>query len=326
MRFVWVHVCLCVWAVGCSVGGEDRAGSVRQEVESSRCSEQFLAWGSGDGQVGIIPAGEERLARGAPAVAVAPDGDLFLLDSVNGRVLELDRLGGAHPFAEVPLDAESIAVGPDGAVAIFSPFRAVVWVFGPDGATVGEMSIPRALRNLGGVSLGQSRRVQVHNAYQDTFAVGSASLPHDVHAILRGKSEGAYLLADGRGVKGRALGDGVAEMIVVRNDFDAEDERHAEQRFAVPMRADSLQVAGVAGRAACFRVETVDRNATKVMVDRHLLCMDVDSGRVLFETALPAPGLYVPRQEIAVGGAPPTAVWHHPEPTGLRVEKCEVLP
>jgi hypothetical protein len=330
MRFVWVYVCAALTLGGCSVARDDGTGTAAlgagHAPEEARCQSYGLWWGSGAGQVGLLPPAEERIAQGAPAMAVAPSGDLYLLDAVNRRVLALDREGNASTFAEVPRDAADIAVGPDGAVAAFSPLRSEAWIFAPDGAPAGDLHIPRAVRSITGVSLTSSRRIRVHNAFQDTFTAGSPAMPLDVPSMLRSKSEGALLLADGRGVKARALGGGVAEVVVVRKQRGAGEARHAEQRFPVPRRADALQVAGVSGQIACFRLEEVDLEAATVAVQRRALCMDLTNGEVVFDTPLPAPGVYVPRHELAVGGTPPTVAWLAPTASGLGIEKCEVQP
>lgn len=51
-----------------------------------------LAWGDGLGEVGLLAPGE-GLSRGPEAVAVAPDGRIAILDSVNGRLVLLDATG-----------------------------------------------------------------------------------------------------------------------------------------------------------------------------------------------------------------------------------------
>ncbi len=51
-----------------------------------------LPWGSGEGQVGLDSPGE-GLTRGPEAVAVAPNGRIAVLDSVNRRVVVLDAAG-----------------------------------------------------------------------------------------------------------------------------------------------------------------------------------------------------------------------------------------
>jgi hypothetical protein len=63
-----------------------------------------LPWGEGDGQVGLSrPA--EGLARGPEALAVAPDGRIAVLDSVNRRVVILDSAGTFQATFSIPLGA-----------------------------------------------------------------------------------------------------------------------------------------------------------------------------------------------------------------------------
>ena len=70
---------------GGSGGGATDPGS---SAASSGVLLATLPWGSGDGQVGLVsPA--EGLVRGPEALAVAPDGRVAVLDSVNRRVLVL---------------------------------------------------------------------------------------------------------------------------------------------------------------------------------------------------------------------------------------------
>lgn len=61
-----------------------------------------LAWGTGDGQVGLLrPA--DGLAQGPEALAVASDGRLAVLDSVNRRVVFLDAAGAPPGWSALPL-------------------------------------------------------------------------------------------------------------------------------------------------------------------------------------------------------------------------------
>jgi hypothetical protein len=61
-----------------------------------------LPWGDGDGQVGLErPA--EGLTRGPEALAVAPDGRIAVLDSVNKRVVLLDAEGESTGALATPL-------------------------------------------------------------------------------------------------------------------------------------------------------------------------------------------------------------------------------
>lgn len=71
-------------------------------AEASGGSPLFtLPWGDGPGQVGLVSRADEE-SRGPEALAVAPDGRVAVLDSVNGRLLLLTPAG--DPLATAPLD------------------------------------------------------------------------------------------------------------------------------------------------------------------------------------------------------------------------------
>ncbi len=59
-----------------------------------------LSWGKGDSQVGLMNV-KEGLTRGPEALAVAPDGRVAVLDSVNSRLVLLDPAG--QPLGTVKL-------------------------------------------------------------------------------------------------------------------------------------------------------------------------------------------------------------------------------
>jgi hypothetical protein len=61
-----------------------------------------LPWGNQAGQVGLAQP-QQGLTRGPEALAVAPDGRIAVLDSVNRRVVFLDSAGQVTNTATVPL-------------------------------------------------------------------------------------------------------------------------------------------------------------------------------------------------------------------------------
>jgi len=218
--------------------------------------------------------------------------------------------------AVVPEDAEDLAVGADGTLALYSPWRARVWVYG-GGAPV-EMAVPRLLRGIRGVALGPSRQVLLHTAYQETLSLGSPSLPQTPEAILAQKREGEVLLADGRGVAVRLQGDGRPE-VLLRWPGERLD---TAARFPLPERVLAARVVGAADRAVCLRLEQVDVRAAAgpgFTVQRQVVCHDVDSGARLLQRDLPAPGRYAPPREVAVGGVPARVAFMEAAREGLRV-------
>jgi hypothetical protein len=72
-----------------------------------------LPWGDGEGEVGLLQP-VEGLTRGPEALAVAPDGRIALLDSVNKRVMFLDAEGQPTGVVAVDLaEPRFLAVGED---------------------------------------------------------------------------------------------------------------------------------------------------------------------------------------------------------------------
>jgi hypothetical protein len=279
------------------------------------CREQTLAWGSG---VGLRPAALDSRAWGPQSIAIAPNGSALLLDAVNQRVLRLANGDVRVVATNIARDAEDIAIGADGAFAVWSPLQAKAWMFESSGEAIGEVSIDRAFRHVTGVAMTTSRRLAIRTAYQETFVVGSPAAPVDLATSLTAKREGAFLLADGRGVVVRAK-DGAAELRVM----DETPGRRATVRamHSIPGRVDAAMLVGASGTTACMRVEKLE-GETAVAVSRRAVCIDVETGRIALDVALPQPGIYLPRQELALGGGKLVAL--HAATDGLVVRTCEV--
>ncbi len=90
-----VAACLAVVALTLA-GGAVCAKALAEEqpamVRSTGTVLVTLPWGAGAGQVGLAKA-DEGLTRGPEALAIAPDGRVAVLDSVNRRVVLLDPVG-----------------------------------------------------------------------------------------------------------------------------------------------------------------------------------------------------------------------------------------
>jgi hypothetical protein len=130
--------------------------------------------------------------------------------------------------------------------------------------------------------------------------------------MLHGKREGAALLADGTAVTTRRRSDGRAEL----RWRDREGRLLRLHRLDGPVLA--TRVVGTVGENTCLRLERRASAGPTLVVARQAVCLDA-RGRVVLVRDLPAPGLYLPRRELAVGGAPPRLAMIRPEAEGLRV-------
>jgi len=276
---------------------------------------RLLRWGSDLDQAGFHPGADELLAEGPTSIAIGPAGQVLVLDRLNERVLEVSA-GETRVAAAVPADSEEIAIGPDGAIAAMSLLRAKVWVYDERGNGVGEVAFPRSFQRVHGVGLDASRRVTLRTSYQETHDLGSPSLPGDLTTMLHSKREGAFFLADGRGLQARLVHSSVgpatvnsasagsAELLVVEARANlgpaARESERVSQRIAIGEGFSSVRVVGVTGNVACVRLESVT-STPEIAVTRRVRCVDLVSGVAVLDQGLPNPGAYVPRQELAVG-------------------------
>jgi hypothetical protein len=236
-------------------------------------------------RAGFVPAVQERAARGAPAIAVDPRGRVFVLDAVNGRIVRKDG-DELVPVAEVPGDADDLAIGPDGAMAVRRSVKPEVLVLDPSGKQVGRVDTS-ALPDVDAISLGRSRRVAVTTPFQETFSLGSPSMPQLPAVVLATKREGAVVLADGRGVVAVHTDDGRLEL------------RAGGERISLG-EGDAARIVGAEGNVVCARIERVSADAEGALrTAREAACVSTVSGRTVFRAALDAPAAFVPRRELA---------------------------
>lgn len=101
-----------------------------------------LPWGSGEGQVGLCHP-TEGLTRGPEALAVAPNGRLAVLDSVNRRILLLDAAGRVIGYAPVPLAEPRFLAVDDGRLYVLDcDADRRLATFDWSGASVSIVSVP----------------------------------------------------------------------------------------------------------------------------------------------------------------------------------------
>lgn len=299
-------------AVGCSTSSDPTAtGTSRSSLTTG--TTQLVAWGDGPAALGVRTAQPERAAFGAPAVAIGPRGEVFVLDALKERIVRVGR--EITPSATVPRDSDDLAVGTDGAFAVRRAMTSKILVLDPAGQRIGEVDA-HGVGDVDTIALGPSRRVTVHTAFQETFQLGSPSVPQLAQGIARSRKVGSELLANRDGLVVVAQ-DGAVELRVMKQAAD--QEGHAEARATWPLgRATGAHIVGVSGAVVCMRLEHVDTAALgPVAVSREARCVDASSGATVFRTELPAPGLYVPRRELTFARG--TLVFAHPEREGLRL-------
>jgi hypothetical protein len=267
---------------------------------------QRIAADGSDGALRLRPRGFEQVAEGPSAIGVSPTGAVLVLDRLAGRVVTLTPQGELSKLADVPVDAEELAVSADGSFAAFSPLRATAWVFGRDGKSAGELTVPRELRVLQHLEMDASRMLVGRSAYQESFLLGSPSAPLPTAVVLASKREGAVLLSDDRGVA-LHVRDERAELWTLGRSEGGRSV--TEARHAIDGRVSSGRVVGVDGNVVCLRLENVASDAgssgpgkERLSVARRALCLDVATGQVTLDVALPAVGSYLPRRELALGG------------------------
>lgn len=288
----------------------------------------MLRWGDGAGEVGLRPGATDFPAEGPSSVAVGPMGSVVVLDRINERVLEITPAGQVRVVGEVARDVEHVAVGPDGAVAGWSPLRASVWITGRGGSPLGEVAVPRELRDVVRIELGISRRVIVTTAMQETLVLGSPRLPLDLAGALRTKREGAAFLADGRAVASRVTEGGAGEILVYRKAGKDDDAKPpVAWSFTIEAPVAAVRVVGAAGNVVCARVERVTQAADgerELIVDREALCVEADTGSILAQRPMGRRGLYTMHADVAVGGNPPVLAVVKPEDDGLHLERVSL--
>ena len=101
-----------------------------------------LPWGSGAGEVGLAKP-TEGLVRGPEALAVAPDGRIAVLDSVNRRLVYLDAAGAVTGNTGVPLaEPRFLAVDDKRLYVLDCDADRLLATLDWDGALVGATALP----------------------------------------------------------------------------------------------------------------------------------------------------------------------------------------
>jgi hypothetical protein len=272
-------------------------------------AERWIPWGSGPHSLSMRAAIRERLAEGVSAVALDSHGRSYLLDRLNKRVV---RVAGQQlrELNRVEEDAEDLTVGGRDALAVYSPFRARIWVHN-DGKASGEIVIPRAVAFPGFIHFDSEGGVLLENAFQESYRLGRVGLSQTTATVLRSKREGVWFAADGRALTVKRLPDGNAYL------YDGRVRRLWAKNVL------SVRLLGVSDNTVCAQFERRQRvGATHIA--RQLRCLDLTDSAWSFAEDLPEIGLYVPRRSAAMAGR--TLAFINPEVSGLRLMVWNIDP
>lgn len=159
-------------------------------------AERVLPWGSGDGEVGLVPAAEDRAPFGPLSAAIGNRGNVFVLDQVNGRVVELAFDGswlGARP---APLAPSDMSIDSAGRPAVLSLVNHRLSILEKQGV-VEEIEVPMVLQ-IGGISTTPQGDFLLLDAHQETFRLGHSGAWIGWPDLLKTKVEGHAQASGGR--------------------------------------------------------------------------------------------------------------------------------
>ena len=138
-----------------------------------------FGWGSGEGNLGRTRADESN-PEAPMSLTVDGQGQVWIVDQVNERLVKLDRSGKVVGTVPIPLQAaQDVVVAPDGTALVLD--RLVdksIAVIGPDGKQKGELPILGKGLEEGGASTGlftDGKEVYVEREHGDSVRIGSAA-------------------------------------------------------------------------------------------------------------------------------------------------------
>ncbi len=149
------------------------------EVKTAGLEVARFGWGSGPGNLGRSRP-DEANPEAPMSLTTDAQGQVWILDQVNDRLVKLDRNGKLLGTVPVPLQAaQEVAISADGTALVMD--RLVdksVAVIGPDGKPKGELPILGKGLEEGGASTGlftDGKDVYVEREHGDSVRIGSTS-------------------------------------------------------------------------------------------------------------------------------------------------------
>jgi hypothetical protein len=136
-------------------------------IEAKSVSEVVVdvKWGSEPGMVGIYdPAEPERMARGPSEIAVDREGNIYILDYINGRINKYDRSGTF--MTELSIPAVYFVIGRDERIYTLGGPGRRVGIYEKDGHCIGSYDCSHSWNSL-------CAEMKLSTPYMDTDGQGN---------------------------------------------------------------------------------------------------------------------------------------------------------
>jgi hypothetical protein len=318
-KLLMLTVLLTAWA--CSPAEPPAPGQAQQALESADLMpmDVLVGWGSGPDQVGLKPKSPESIGQGPWSMAVTDRGGVLVLDSLGGKILGMDPQGRTYTAAHVPWHVRSVAAGPAGQIAAWSPVTAKIHFFSDGLAEI--MDVPRALMSVRALTIGVSKTVTLHTAHGERFLLGSPGLPVGWPQILHTKMEGEFGWDEDHGLQ--VVLRESRPVIMKAGNFRSMENKGGStvDLWTIDQEVSSARIMGTSnGAVACLKLETIT-SENPVAVKKELFCGHVPSRTVLLRENLPdCP--YPVMNEASMGPGIPVVGVMWPEEKGLRVKTC----
>ncbi len=315
--------------LGCARDGAASKGEPTDSTQTAlqRDSTVTVPWGGGSG-LSFIAGGKEDLTRGPQSIAFDASGSGYMvLDSLASRVVKVSSDGDVHAFAaDLPKDADAIAVSPRGELAVHRALELQVFVYDARGSLSGKVPVPEGARDANIVHLLSQGRVMLEHPFQERYLLGSPNVPRQPETILPSRREGVASGFDKVGYqivvrhpegeignedpaiarlgRGPARAGSHAYLLVLRpvGETDQGSLRYESKQIADLGEASSARIFGASNGRTCSVLEHVDMNASVVDVKREVVCHAVATGTEIARFAIDTSHLYTPRQDLVFNG------------------------
>lgn len=250
-----------------------------------------FGWGSGEGSLGHSTP-DEANPEAPMSLTVDAQGNVWILDQVNQRLVKLDKSGKQIGTVPLPLQAaQDVVVGPDGTAMVMD--RLVdksIALIGPDGKPRGELPLVGKGLEEGGAATGvfsDGEGVYVEREHGDSVLVGSTSgEANKERPEVPGRPAG-----DGRTYLTAGIVDGSTGTVMV-TAIDREPQQHRFTRQlslgqqVVALNALDADLSGIIYLGTV--VELPGSTAELPVFGITLLCLDPLDGRPLGRTQFPS--------------------------------------